>query len=346
MEESFGFHKVLLTTSCTDALEMCALLLDIQPGDEVIMPSFNFVSAANAFALRGARIIFGDIDPDTFNINPEEIRRLISPQTKAVVIVHYAGIACPMEEIISTVRPRNIPLIEDAALSFDSWYTDSENQKHILGSLGDLATFSFHETKSIICGEGGALIINRDKYVESAEIIREKGTDRSKLFRGEVDKYSWQSLGSSFLPSDINAAFLYAQLENYQTITSQRRALYTQYSTLLSDLHEKRKIKLPVIPPYASINGQQFSFLCANEEQRNRLISSLGQYSIKAVFHYLPLHQSPWYIKNNPQIRLPVTESVAARLIRLPLFYELTSDEVTFISDIIWQFYEQEAELI
>ncbi len=346
MEESFGFHKVLLTTSCTDALEMCALLLDIQPGDEVIMPSFNFVSAANAFALRGARIIFGDIDPDTFNINPEEIRRLISPQTKAVVIVHYAGIACPMEEIISTVRPRNIPLIEDAALSFDSWYTYSENQKHILGSLGDLATFSFHETKSIICGEGGALIINRDKYVESAEIIREKGTDRSKLFRGEVDKYSWQSLGSSFLPSDINAAFLYAQLENYQTITSQRRALYTQYSTLLSDLHEKRKIKLPVIPPYASINGQQFSFLCANEEQRNRLISSLGQYSIKAVFHYLPLHQSPWYIKNNPQIRLPVTESVAARLIRLPLFYELTSDEVTFISDIIRQFYEQEAELI
>ncbi len=346
MEESFGFHKVLLTTSCTDALEMCALLLDIQPGDEVIMPSFNFVSAANAFALRGARIIFGDIDPDSFNINPEEIRRLISPKTKAVVIVHYAGMACPMEEIISTVRPHNIPLIEDAALSFDSWYTDSENQRHILGSLGDLATFSFHETKSIICGEGGALIINRDKYVENAEIIREKGTDRSKLFRGEVDKYSWQSLGSSFLPSDINAAFLYAQLENYQTITSQRRALYTQYSTLLSDLHEKRKIKLPVIPPYASINGQQFSFLCANEEQRNRLISYLGQHSIKAVFHYLPLHQSPWYIKNNPQIRLPVTESVAARLIRLPLFYELTSGEVTFISDIIRQFYEQEAELI
>lgn len=325
---------------------MCALLLNIQPGDEVIMPSFNFVSAANAFALRGARIVFGDIDPDTFNITAEEIRRLISPRTKAVVIIHYAGIACPMEEIISIAETHNISLIEDAALSFDTWYTDSGNQKHILGSMGDLATFSFHETKSIICGEGGALIINRDEYVEKAEIIREKGTDRSKMFRGEVDKYSWQALGSSFLPSDINAAFLFAQLENYQVITLKRRSLYDQYYSLLMDLHIKRQIKLPFIPSYSSVSGQQFSFLCTSENQRTRLITFLEKHRVKAVFHYLPLHLSPWYTQNNPLIRLPVTEFVATRLIRLPLFYELTLDEVIAITSIIRQFYEGESELM
>ncbi len=346
LESAFGFRKTLLTTSCTDALEMCALLLNIQPGDEVIMPSFNFVSAANAFALRGAKIVFGDIDPHTFNLDAGEISRLLSPKTKAVVIVHYGGISCPMEEISSSTRNHNIAVIEDTALAFDSWYTDSLNQKRILGSLGDFATFSFHETKNIICGEGGALIINRKEYIEKAEIIREKGTDRSKLFRGETNKYTWQSLGSSFLPSDITAAFLYAQLEKYQTIIQKRKTLYHHYDNLLADLDLENKITRQRVPPYATINGQQFAFLCKNEDQRTRLINYLHQHSIKAVFHYQPLHKSPWYTSHYPEIRLPVTEHVSERIIRLPLFYELSLNELEHICDVIGQFYKDETELI
>lgn len=339
-EQNLGFGKTLLTTSCTDALEMCALLLNIQPGDRVIMPSFNFVSAANAFALRGAIIDFADIDPENLNIDPKEIERLVTPATRALVVVHYGGMACEMEQIIHLCKKHQLALVEDAALAFDSYYINSNGDKQRLGTLGDFATFSFHETKNIICGEGGALVINNPAYIEKAEIIREKGTDRSKLFRGEIDKYTWQALGSSFLPSDINAAYLYAQLENYKVIINRRTEIWNLYNQALLPLQNAGKVKLPNIPDYATINGQMYWLLCNDEQQRDSLLKFLKDKQIRAVFHYLPLHTSPWFINNYPLTNLGFTESICSRIVRLPLYYELENEQVLYITDSINEFFK------
>ncbi|MFL5729193.1 MAG: dTDP-4-amino-4,6-dideoxygalactose transaminase [Cytophagaceae bacterium] len=331
----YGFHKVLLTTSCTDALEMSALLLNLKEGDEVIMPSFTYVSTATAFALRGVRIVFADIEPETMNIDPACIEKLITPKTKAIVVVHYAGIACRMDEIMAIAQNHKIVLIEDAALSIGAFYKGKA-----LGSFGSLATYSFHETKNIIAGEGGALIINDPAFSKRAEIIREKGTNRSEFFRGEVDKYKWVDLGSSFLPSEIIAAFLYAQLEHIDQILEKRISIWNTYDQELGDLEKKNKIRLPRVPAYASKNGQLFYILCKDLGERSQLIDFLGSKKIKAVFHYLPLHQSPYYQALHDGRVLPVSCDISERLLRLPLFYTLEEKEQSLITEAIYQFYK------
>jgi dTDP-4-amino-4,6-dideoxygalactose transaminase len=341
IRDSFSLGKVLLTTSCTDALEMAALLLDIQPGDEVILPSFNFVSAANAFALRGAHIHFADIDPQTLNIAPAEIERLISARTRAVSIVHYAGVACEMERISEIADSTKSAIVEDAALAFDSYYIFRDGTRKALGGIGRFGAFSFHETKNIIAGEGGAIVLNNEGDIEKAEIVREKGTDRAKLFRGEVDKYTWKELGSSFLPSELTAAFLFGQLELYRNIQNKRVALWNRYRDCLSDLEKEGCFKLPFIPSYATINASVFYLICRNEKERNGLIGFLLERRIKAVFHYLPLHLSPYYLKNSKIYKLPVTEDICARIIRLPLFYELSNEQVDYIADSVRQFFKR-----
>jgi dTDP-4-amino-4,6-dideoxygalactose transaminase len=332
----YGFKKVLLTTSCTDALEMSALLLDIKEGDEVIMPSFTYVSTATAFVLRGAKIVFADIDPLTLNIDAGKIEKLISAKTKAIVVVHYAGVACQMDEIVDIAKKNNIFLIEDAALSIGASYKGKA-----LGSFGQMAAYSFHETKNIIAGEGGALLINDESFSERAEIIREKGTNRSKFFRGETDKYNWVDLGSSFLPSEIIAAFLYAQLENIDQILQKRISIWDKYSAELRDLEKQDKIRLPRIPEYASKNGQLFYILCKNLRERSSLIQFLLDKKIKTVFHYLPLHMSPYYQDKHDGRELPVTCDISDRLLRLPLFYTLEEKEQSYIIEMIYDFYRK-----
>jgi len=332
----YHFKKVLLTTSCTDALEMSALLLNIKEGDEVIMPSFTYVSTAVAFALRGARTVFADIDSETLNIDASQIEKLITLKTKAIVVVHYAGVACQMDKIIDIAKRNKIFLIEDAALSIGSYYKNKP-----LGSFGQLATYSFHETKNIIAGEGGALIINDESFSERAEIIREKGTNRSKFFRGEIDKYNWVDLGSSFLPSEIIAAFLYAQLEHIDQILEKRISIWDKYFSDLSDLEKKNKIRLPRIPAYANKNGQLFYMLCKDGNERARLIQFLFEKKIKAVFHYLPLHQSPYYKDKHDGRALPVTIDISDCILRLPLFYTLEEKEQSYIIEMIYAFYKK-----
>jgi len=331
-----GFKKTLLTTSCTDALEMSALLLNIKDGDEVIIPSFTYVSTATAFVLRGAHIVFADIDPETLNIDASGIEKLITSKTKAIVVVHYAGVACKMDEIIAIAKKNKIFLIEDAALSIGAYYKNKA-----LGSFGQLATYSFHETKNIIAGEGGALIINDGSFSDRAEVIREKGTNRSKFFRGEVDKYNWVDIGSSFLPSEIIAAFLYAQLEHIDQILEKRINIWDRYFAELSELEQKNKIRLPRIPEYASKNGQLFYILCKDLDERDRLIDFLSEEKIKAVFHYLPLHQSPYYKNKHDGRILPVTCDISGRLLRLPLFYTLEEKEQNLIVEVIYDFYKK-----
>lgn len=335
LEKRFGFGKVLLTSSCTDALEMAAILLDISEGDEVIMPSFTFVSTANAFILRGAKIVFADIRPDTLNIDESKIEALITPRTKALVIVHYAGVSCDMEKISAIIQKHSIALVEDAALAINSSYRGKA-----LGSFGQLSTLSFHETKNIIAGEGGALIINDSQYFERAEIIREKGTNRAKLFRGEINKYEWVDIGSSYLPSEIIAAFLYAQLENMDTIIKKRITLWNQYFQKLKPLQDLSVVTLPILSEGATMNGQLFYLLCKDEKDRNNLLEFLNQQKIKAVFHYLPLHLSPFYINKHDGGSLPVTESTSDRLIRLPLFYEMKDEEQNYIITKIFDFFK------
>ncbi|MBO9701061.1 MAG: dTDP-4-amino-4,6-dideoxygalactose transaminase [Sporocytophaga sp.] len=335
LEKRFGYGKVLLTSSCTDALEMTAILLNISEGDEVIMPSFTFVSTANAFILRGAKIIFAEIRPDTLNIDESKIEALITPKTKALVIVHYAGISCDMEKISAITQKYSIALVEDAALAIDSYYNGKA-----LGSFGQLSTLSFHETKNIISGEGGALIINDPQYYERAEIIREKGTNRAKLFRGEINKYEWVDIGSSYLPSEIIAAFLYAQLENMDTILKRRITLWNHYFQKLKPLQELSVVTLPVLPEGTTMNGQLFYILCKDEIDRNALLEFLNQEKIKAVFHYLPLHLSPFFMNKHDGRSLPVTESASGRLIRLPLFYEMKDEEQDYIISKIFDFFK------
>jgi len=322
-EKRYGFKKALMVTSCTDALEMAAILCDVQPGDEVIAPSYSFVSTVNAFVLRGAKIVFADSEETTPNIDVSQIESLITRKTKVIVPVHYAGFACDMDVILKMARKHNIAVVEDAAQAIDSFYKGRP-----LGSLGQFAAFSFHETKNVISGEGGMLIINDEKYIKRGEIVREKGTNRSAFFRGEIDKYSWVDIGSSFLPSDIIAAFLYAQLENLEKIQTKRRAIWSLYYNGLKPLEEKGYIRLPVIPGYATNNAHMFYILCEDLEERNNLIQYMKHKGILAIFHYLPLHKSPFYKERHDGRNLPNAQRYADCLVRLPMYYELDEEDV------------------
>ena len=333
-EQTYGFHKVLLTTSCTDALEMSALLLDIQPGDEVIVPSFTFVSTANAFILRGAYIRFADSREDQPNIDEDSIEELINKHTKAIVPVHYAGVAVDMDKILELAHRHNLYVVEDAAHAIDSFYRGRP-----LGSLGDLGAFSFHETKNIISGEGGLLAVNNQDFVRRAEIIWEKGTNRAAFFRGEVDKYGWVDIGSSFLPSELVAAFLYAQVEQLREIQNKRRVLWHRYYQGLKELEHKGFIKLPVIPEYATNNAHMFYIITENLDIRTKLIEHLKKQGIHAVFHYLPLHQSQYYNDKHDGRPIPNAVRYSQTLLRLPMFYDLTLDEVDYICENIKSFY-------
>lgn len=334
-EQKYLVKKALLTTSCTDALEMCALLLNIKAGDEVIVPSYTFVSTANAFVLRGAKIVFADSRTDHPNIDETKIEALITPKTKAIVVVHYAGCACDMHVIMDIAKRHNIFVIEDAAQAIDSYYKGKA-----LGSIGHLATFSFHETKNIISGEGGLLAINDDQFIERSEIIWEKGTNRSAFFRGEIDKYGWVDIGSSFLPSEIIAAFLWAQLENIDDIQDRRTTIWNQYESGLKPFEEKGFFELPHIPEFSTNNAHMFYILCRTNDERSNLISFLKAKNINAVFHYLSLHKSKYYHAKHDGRVLNMTDQYADRLLRLPLFYTLSSEEVTYIVNQIQTFYE------
>lgn len=323
-EEKYAFKKALLTTSCTDALEMAALLIDIKEGDEIILPSFTFVSTANAFVLRGAKLVFADSRQDHPGLDEYVLEQLITPKTKAIVVVHYAGVACDMDAIMALAAKHNIFVIEDAAQAIDSFYKGRP-----LGSIGHLAAFSFHETKNIISGEGGMLVINDSRFAERAEIIREKGTNRSKFFRGEVDKYNWVDIGSSFLPSDIIAAFLYAQLENIELIQNKRKLLWKTYFDELSAISDR--IQLPSIPDFATNNAHMFYIVCKDENQRNALILHLKNENVHSVFHYLSLHKSPFYADKHGDRVLPLSDFYTNGLIRLPLFFELETSQVKSI---------------
>ena len=323
LEAKFGVPKVLLTTSCTAALEMAMILCEIGPGDEVIVPSFTFVSTVNSFHIRGAKPIFVDIRSDTLNLDEARVPAAIGPRVKAIVPVHYGGVGCEMDTILHLARDHGLRVIEDAAQALNARY-----RKRWLGTLGDLGAFSFHETKNCICGEGGAILINDPCFTERAEIIREKGTNRSKFFRGEIDKYTWVDVGSSFLPSDLLAAFLYAQLENMDAIDGRRRALFDRYREALTPLQDQGLLRCPLIPEHCQPCGHLFYVLLNDETTRDRLLRYLNEKDIKAVFHYLPLHLSPMGRQlGYRQGQLPVTEEMSGRLLRLPLFYELQEVE-------------------
>lgn len=338
-EKKYSFKKTLLTTSCTDALEMAAILLDIKEGDEIIAPSFTFVSTVNAFVLRGAKIVFTDSYYNNPNIDVNKIEELITPRTKIILPVHYAGIACDMDKIIELAKKYNLHIIEDAAQAIDSYHIGTETGKQPLGSLGTLSTFSFHETKNIISGEGGMLVINDDSFITRAEILREKGTNRSAFFRGEVNKYGWVDIGSSFLPSDIIAAFLFAQLECIDSIQQKRKKIWNTYHSHLKTLEEKGKIKLPQIPSYATNNAHMFYILCKNLEERTKLVKYLKKNNIHAVFHYLSLHKSEFYKKIHGDRELPNSDYFSDCLLRLPFYAELTEKEVSFVTESIQSFY-------
>ncbi len=334
-EEKYGFQKVLLTTSCTDALELSALLLEIKQGDEVIMPSYTFVSTANAFALRGATIRFIDSCSDSPNMDVAQIESLINEKTKAIVVMHYAGIACEMDTVMALADKYNLFVVEDAAQAIDSFYKGKP-----LGAIGHLGAFSFHETKNIVSGEGGMIAVNDSRFALRSEIIREKGTNRSAFFRGEVDKYGWVEAGSSFLPSDIIAAFLSAQLDNLEEIQRRRKAIWQQYWDGLLRLEQTGKLRLPNIPDYATNNAHMFYVICTNLDERGALIQHLKQHNIHSVFHYLSLHASPYFHEKHDGRPLPWTDFYTDTLLRLPLFYELTDEQVQYIVHHILQFFE------
>lgn len=323
-EQKYGFKKVLLTTSCTDALEMAAILANIQFGDEVIIPSYTFVSTAIAFVRQGAKIVFADSMPNNPNIDVTKLEALITPKTKAIVPVHYAGVACDMDEIMHLAHKYNLLVIEDAAQAIDSYYKGKP-----LGSIGHMAAFSFHETKNIISGEGGMLTINDERFTKRAEIIWEKGTNRAEFFRGEVNKYGWVDTGSSFLPSEVIAAFLWAQIENLDKIQSKRLQLWNSYYEALKPWADSKQIQLPQIPEYATNNAHMFYLVCNSLEQRTSLINYLKRDNIHAVFHYLSLHTSDFYCEKHDGRMLVNSDKYTNTLVRLPLFYELDIKWVT-----------------
>ena len=337
-EKEFGFKKTLLTTSCTDGLEMAAILADIKEGDEVIVPSFTFVSTALAFVRQGADIVFADSYSNNPNIDADQIEALITEKTKAIVVVHYAGVACDMDKIMSIANKHGIIVIEDAAQAIDSYYISKDGTRKALGSIGHLSAFSFHETKNIISGEGGMLCINDDRFIQRAEIIWEKGTNRSQFFRGEVDKYSWVDTGSSFLPSEIISAFLWAQIENMKDIQDKRIKIWNRYYKGLSSFEPVsiKKPKLPLVPEYATNNAHMFYLVCDNVDDRTKFIQHLKDKGILSVFHYLSLHKSSYYEKySTRKSELPNSDMFSDCLVRLPLFYELTDEQVEYIINTI-----------
>lgn len=333
----YGFKKVLMTTSCTDALEMSAILLRIQPGDEVIIPSYTFVSTANAFALRGAKIVFADSSKDHPNVSIDSIKECISDRTKAIVVVHYGGVACEMDQLLELCNEHEISLVEDAAQAIEASYKGRP-----LGSFGDCATFSFHETKNVVSGEGGLLVINNEELLKRAEIIWEKGTNRTAFFRGEVDKYSWVDLGSSFLPSELISAYLYGQLENVETIQTGRVRIWETYYSALQDLAISGMFTLPKIPSYATNNAHVFYIVCRNVEERNELLSHLKDKGIGAVFHYLSLHKSEFFKEKHEERELINADRFSDCLVRLPLHLHLTDADVAYIVDCIKDFYTKQ----
>lgn len=339
-EDRFEFGKCLLTSSCTDALEMAAILCNIQPGDEVIIPSYTFVSTANAFVLRGAKIVFADSREDHPGINEDEIEGLITPKTKVIVPVHYAGVACDMDKIMSLAKKYDLLVVEDAAQAVDSYYTNSDGNKKALGSIGDFAAFSFHETKNIISGEGGMLVVNNTGFIKRAEIIWEKGTNRSAFFRGEIDKYSWVDIGSSFLPSEITAAFLWAQIENLDDIQSKRKEIWENYNNLIQINNLGLKVKTPEIPKYATNNAHMFYCTCHDLDSRNQLLSTLKKKGILSVFHYLSLHRSSFFLAQHDRRILVNSDRYAETLLRLPFYYELSFDEQEFVINQLTSFFK------
>jgi len=334
-EEKFGFKKCLLTTSCTDALEMAAILCNIEPGDEVIIPSYTFVSSALAFVRQGAKIVFADSYSNNPNIDASTIEPLITPRTKVIVPVHYGGVACDMDTIMSLADKYNLFVVEDAAQAIDSYYKGKP-----LGGIGHLGCFSFHETKNIISGEGGMLTINDERFVRRSEIIWEKGTNRSEFFRGEVNKYGWVDLGSSFLPSEIISGFLYAQLENLDMIQNKRKHIWNEYYNNLKLLEDTGKLMLPKIPDYATNNAHLFYIVTNSLEDRNELIVYLKSLNILSVFHYLSLHQSTYYSSKHDGRDLPNCDRYTDCLLRLPLYFELTDEEINKIVQAVLSFYK------
>lgn len=335
IEQYTGMAKCLLTPSCTQATELAALLIDIREGDEVIMPSYTFVSTADAFVLRGARAVFVDIRPDTMNIDEKLIEQAITDRTRAIVPVHYAGVACEMDTIMDIARHHNLFVVEDAAQGIAATYKGKQ-----LGAIGDFGCYSFHETKNLSMGEGGALLIKDEQYINEAEIIREKGTNRSQYYRGQVDKYRWMNYGSSYLPSDMNAAYLWAQIELIQEITAKRVELWNQYNELLQPLRERGILELPHVPEGCVHNGHMYYVKTKDLDERTRLIDFLKENGIWAVFHYVPLHSAPAGRKFGRFAGEDVyTTRESDRLVRLPMFYTLTSDEVDYIVGKVKEFY-------
>ncbi len=339
LEEVSGANSVLLTTSCTAALELAALLLDIKPGDEVIMPSYTFVSTANAFVLRGARPVFVDVREDTLNLDERLIARRITDRTRAIVPVHYGGVGCEMDEILGIGSHFGIPVVEDAAQGVNATYKD-----RWLGTMGAIGAWSFHETKNVICGEGGAIVINDETLLDRAEILREKGTNRSRFLRGQVDKYTWVDVGGSFLMSDLLAAFLFAQVEAMESITARRRALWHRYKQALLPLKSAGVLSLPAVPSHCESNCHMFTIRVADERARGVLIDRLAEAGVMAVFHYVPLHTSPYAQANGwNDEALPVTEREAGRLLRLPLYPDLSDNEQDRVLDAVVACVEQVA---
>lgn len=341
-EERYGFKKCLLTTSGTDALEMCAMLCDLKPGDEVIIPSYTFVSTALAFLREGAKVVFADSMKRNPNLDAEAIEALITPRTKVIVPVHYAGVACDMDRIMEIAEKHNLLVVEDAAQAIDSYYksqmTNGKSQMP-LGSIGHLSAFSFHETKNITAGgEGGLLVVNDERFIRRAEILWEKGTNRAEFFRGAVNKYGWVDMGSSFLPAEINAAFLWAQLENLEEIQGKRKQLWNKYYELLKPLADKGYFSLPDMPEYASNNAHMFYLVFPSLENRTALIQHLKENDIMAVFHYLSLHSSQYYKDKHDGRELPECDRYADTLVRLPMYYDLSENEVVNICTKISQF--------
>jgi len=334
-QQRYGFAKCLLTTSCTDALEMAAILLDLKPGDEVILPSYTFVSTANAFVLRGARLVFCDSMGNHPNMDARAVEALITPRTRAIVPVHYAGMACDMDTVLALANKYGLFVVEDAAQAVDSYYTGKDGVRRPLGSIGHLAAFSFHETKNIISGEGGMLVINDERFIKRAEIIWEKGTNRSAFFRGEIDKYGWVDVGSSFLPSEITAAFLWAQLENLQDIQAHRVEIWQRYQDGLSLWLEQNAVQPPIIPEGATNNAHMFYLVLPSAEARERLIAHLRNSDIHAVFHYLSLHKSTYYQDKHDGRDLPNSDRYGDCLVRLPMYYDLSEKDLERIVKVI-----------
>ena len=328
IEKAFHTPKALLTTSGSTALDMAALLLNVKEGDEVILPSYTFVSTANSFLMAGTKLVFTEIKEDTLNIDTEDVKRKITSHTKAIVPVHYAGVACDMDAIMEIANKNDIKIIEDAAQGVNAKYKGK-----YLGTIGDIGCYSFHETKNYSCGEGGAILINKDKeLIERAEIIREKGTNRSKFFRGEIDKYTWVDIGSSYLPSDMLAAFLYAQFEQLDGINNKRKFIFNYYSEHFKKLEDQGILRLPIIPEGRECNAHMFYILLNSEKERNDLMGKLKENGIHAVFHYIPLHTSPMGIKIGYRVGdLPITENLSGRLLRLPMYADLGEKELEYI---------------